>query len=87
MNDKNETDSISTIIPTANVGKSIVLAAQDKRRQRFQDKVIAIADAELEAISNAERRIEFYKTCVEHSRKRLALGMAETLATKIRGNW
>jgi hypothetical protein len=71
MNDEAK-QAISIATPTAEVGRSIVAAAQEQRRARFQDKVVAICDSELEAVVIAERKIEFYQKCLEHSKKRLA---------------
>jgi hypothetical protein len=71
MNEANQ-QAISIATPTAEVGKSIVAAAEEQRRQRFQEKVVAIADSEMEAKIIAERKIEFYQKCLKMSNKRLA---------------
>jgi hypothetical protein len=71
MNDEAKTEQ-GLSVPSAEVGKSIVEAAKELRRKRFSDKVVAIADSELEAIAIAEKKIAYYQNCLEFSKKRLA---------------
>lgn len=55
----------------ATLGKTLVEAAKEKRRQRFSENVVQIVDSLMESIEVNARRIEFHTKMTEMLKTRL----------------
>lgn len=67
-----DTQKTSLSLSNAELGKTIIERAKVERGRRYEAKIIQIADSLMEAMANAQKKIDYHQIELDTSKKRLA---------------